>query len=80
MTYNWITQTSHKDLKMIFQPLAPVQVAISEMKKNPIEMSKHLSVCVMAYRKPVFYTVQPERYAELLKAESELSKLKGVQS
>lgn len=52
---------------------------ISELKKNPSAIKDNLDTCVLSHNKPVYYTVNPSRYAELLKAENELYKLKGVQ-
>ena len=53
---------------------------ISELKKNPSAIKDYLDTCVLSHNKPVYYTVNPSRYAELLEAESKLNKLKGAQS
>jgi len=44
---------------------------ISELKKNPSAIKDNLDTCVLSHNKPVYYTVNPSRYAELLKAEKE---------
>jgi len=48
---------------------------ISELKKNPSAIKDNLDTCVLSHNKPVYYTVNPLRYAQLLRAEKELNDL-----
>lgn len=48
---------------------------ITELKKNPVELSKHNETCVLSNGRPCFYSVSPERMKELLDAEKSLNDL-----
>lgn len=48
---------------------------ISELKKDPTQLIGKSDVCVIKYGKPVFHTVAPLRYEQLLRAERELNDL-----
>ncbi len=53
---------------------------ITELKKNPVELSKHKETCVLSNGKPCFYSVSPERMDELLKKERELNSKEKINS
>lgn len=53
---------------------------ITELKKNPVELSKHNETCVLRNGKPCFYSVSPERMAELLNAEKQALSLSEMRS
>lgn len=53
---------------------------ITELKKNPVELSKHNETCVLSNGKPCFYSVSPERMAELLNAEKQALSLSEMRS
>lgn len=42
---------------------------ISELKKDPTQLIGKSDVCVIKYGKPVFFTVSPERMAQLSEYE-----------
>lgn len=44
-------------------------VSISSLQRTTKPMTENDVVCVMKNNEPVFYTVSPERYAQLLDAE-----------
>lgn len=46
---------------------------ITELKKNPVELSKHDETCVLSNGKPCFYSVSPERMGQLLRGEKEIN-------
>lgn len=48
---------------------------ISELKKNPSAIKNNIDTCVLSHNKPVYYCVNPLRYAQLLLAEKELNDL-----
>ena len=48
---------------------------ISELKKNPSAVKENIDTCVLSHNKPVYYIVNPLRYAQLLRAEKELNDL-----
>lgn len=50
---------------------------ISQLKKNPSAVKDNIVTCVLSHNKPVYYTVNPSRYAELLEAEKSLNKIKS---
>ncbi|QYC51368.1 hypothetical protein [Acinetobacter phage vB_AbM_WUPSU] len=45
-------------------------VSISSLQRTTKPMLENEVVCVMKNNEPVFYTVSPKRYAELLNAET----------
>lgn len=49
---------------------------ITELKKNPVELSKSKETCVLSNGKPCFYSVSPERMAELLQSYESLKRVK----
>ncbi|WVH13591.1 antitoxin [Acinetobacter phage vB_AbaM_fThrA] len=63
------------------QILSENVTCISELKKNPSAVKSNIDTCVLSHNKPVYYTVNPLRYAQLLRAEKELNdiskKLRG---
>lgn len=66
---------------MISKTLTQNITNITELKKNPVELSKHNETCVLSNGKPCFYSVSPERMAELLDAEKlalELSEMRST--
>lgn len=56
--------------------LSSVTIGITDLRKNPMIFVNEPVVCVLSRSKPVYYTVTPERMAELVKAEEELKALK----
>lgn len=49
---------------------------ITELKKNPVELSKVSETCVLSNGKPCFYSLSTDRMSDLLEKENELSRLK----
>lgn len=49
--------------------LTKVTLAITDLKKNPMAVFGEREVCILNRNKPTYYTVSPERMAELLAAE-----------
>jgi len=60
---------------MVTEIYSSVTTSISELKKNPIKAASHDVVCVLNRCKPAFYTVTPERMAELLDTKSKLDEI-----
>ena len=54
--------------------LSNATLAVSELKKNPMVAIKENQLCILNRNAPAFYTVTPERMAELLKIESEFKR------
>ena len=48
---------------------------ISELKKNPSALKENLDTCVLSHNKPIYYTVNPLRYAQLLRIEREFNEM-----
>ena len=46
---------------------------ISEFRKKPFIASGHKAICILKDGKPVFYTINQLRYAQLLKIEEEFN-------
>ena len=65
---------------MISKTLTQNITNITELKKNPVELSKHNETCVLSNGKPCFYSVSPERMAELLNAEKQALSLSEMRS
>ena len=65
---------------MVTEIYTPITTSITELKKNPIKASEHDIVCVLNRCKPAFYTVSPERMAELLNAEKQALSLSEMRS
>lgn len=51
--------------------LTNITLAVSELKKNPMIATENSEMCILNRNKPVYYTVSPERMAELLEIESD---------
>lgn len=49
--------------------LTKVTLAITDLKKNPMAVFGEREVCILNRNKPTYYTVSPERMAELLEVE-----------
>lgn len=56
-------------IQMISTTLTKNITNITELKKNPVELSKHSETCVLSNGRPCFYALSAERMAELLEIE-----------
>ncbi|AFV51538.1 hypothetical protein AVT64_gp64 [Acinetobacter phage YMC11/12/R2315] len=62
---------------MVTEIYTAITTSISELKKNPVKAAEHDVVCVLNRCKPAFYTVSPDKMAELLKSGKEKNDLFG---
>ena len=60
---------------MISQTLTPNITNITQLKKNPVELSKSPETCILSNGKPCFYSVSPDRMLELLQAYEALRRV-----
>lgn len=60
---------------MIYGTLTQNITNITAVKKNPVELSKSKETCILSNGKPCFYSVTPERMAELLDAHEALKRV-----
>ena len=63
---------------MVTEIYTAITTSISELKKNPVKAAEHDVVCVLNRCKPAFYTVSPERIAQLIEAEEKLKELQEL--
>lgn len=61
---------------MISKTLVSNITNITNLKKNPVELSKSEETCVLNNGVPCFYAVTPDRMLELLQAHEALKRVK----
>lgn len=51
-------------------------VTVSSLQRSTKPLHENDIVCVIKNSEPLFYTIKPERYAQLLETEKKLKELK----
>ena len=47
-------------------------ISVTEFRKNPLQVADQKEVCILKNNQAAFYTISPDRMAELLAAENKL--------